>query len=602
VTKRAFVIASLISIVLVPAFSPAFAQDATPAPAACAAGSSGIGDPYFPLLGNSGYDVQHYTLDLDLDVAGGAIASGRATIAAVALIDLCAFNLDFRGLEIDSLSVAGRPATWSRRDAELTVVPARTLAAGAPFTAEIAYHGTPLGQEAPTAGTLLAEVVGGLFGLGAEQKPGAGEGEQYGSGWWRGREEIFIAGEPAGAESWFPVNGHPADKAAYTLRLTVPKPYAVVANGTLTETVDEGAETTTIWESHDPMASYLATLHAGHLQVTESTGPSGLPIRTAFAAPVPAGQRVMFDRLPEIIAFFETVLGPYPFATAGGTVVGAPILFALETQTMPIFGQSLFLGNEALPDEQLVQLESLVAHELAHQWFGNAVSLLRWRDIWLNEGFAAYAQILWIEHDQGEVARNHSIARLYASHAALDQVRDPAQRATLNARDVLEGYVTYNQRFMGGFGAGPRLAREYQDALGVATLAELEDIPAEQGLAQLAAQGVPEWIFPGPGVLTGDPGPDNLFSPTAVYERGALTLHALRLRVGDETFFTILREWTARFHNGNATTQDFVALSEEISGEDLEDFFEAWLYQLALPSLTPPSDAETTPAATPVAS
>jgi hypothetical protein len=146
------------------------------------------------------------------------------------------------------------------------------------------------------------------------------------------------------------------------------------------------------------------------------------------------------------------------------------------------------------------------------------------------------------------------------------------------------------------------LAREYQDALGVATLAELEDIPAEQGLAQLAAQGVPEWIFPGLGVLTGDPGPDNLFSPTAVYERGALTLHALRLRVGDETFFTILREWTARFHNGNVTTQDFVALSEEISGEDLEDFFEAWLYQLALPSLTPPSDAETTPAATPVAS
>jgi aminopeptidase N len=578
------------------------AHDATPAPAACAAGSSGLGDPYFPLLGNSGYDVQHYTLDLDLDVAGGAIDSGSATIEAVALLDLCAFNFDFRGLEIEAISVDGQPATFSRRDAELTIVPARPLAAGTPFIAEIAYHGTPLGQDAPTVGTLLAAVVGGLFGLGTEQKLGIDEGEQYGSGWWRGREEIFIAGEPAGAESWFPVNGHPADKATYTLRLTVPKPYTVVANGRLTETVDEGAATTTVWESHDPMASYLATLHAGRLQIDESTGPGGLPIRTAFAAPVPAGQRVMFDRLPEIIGYFETVLGPYPFESAGGSVVGAPILFALETQTLPIFGQSLFLGNETLPDDQLVELELLVAHELAHQWFGNTVSLLRWQDIWLNEGFATYAQILWIEHDQGEVARNHHIARLYASHAALDRFRDPDQVATLNARDVLEGYQAYNQRFMGGFGAGPRLTQEYQDALGVATLAELETIPAERGLAQLAAQGVPEWIFPGLGVLTGDPGPANLFSPTAVYERGALTLHALRLRVGDEAFFAILREWTARFHNGNATTQDFVALSEEISGEDLEDFFEAWLDQLALPSLTPAQDADATPAATPVAS
>ena len=123
--------------------------------------------------------------------------------------------------------------------------------------------GAPLGQEAPTFGTLVVDVLSGLFGLGGEQKPGPDEGQQYGSGWWTGREEIFVAGEPAGAESWFPVNGHPADKATYTLRLTVPKPFAVVANGTLIETIDEGATTTTVWDSRDPMASYLVTLHAG---------------------------------------------------------------------------------------------------------------------------------------------------------------------------------------------------------------------------------------------------------------------------------------------------------------------------------------------------
>ena len=115
-------------------------------PAGCTAGSSGIGDPYYPLLGNSGYDVQHYTLDLDLDVAGGSIAAGRATIEAVALLDLCAFNLDFRGLEIDTITVDGQPASFTRHGGELTIEPGAPLAAGSRFTTEIAYHGHRSGR------------------------------------------------------------------------------------------------------------------------------------------------------------------------------------------------------------------------------------------------------------------------------------------------------------------------------------------------------------------------------------------------------------------------------------------------------------------------
>ena len=219
----------LLSLTLTPAFT--LAKDATPVPTAagCTAGSSGIGDPYYPLLGNSGYDVQHYTLDLDLDVAGGSIAAGHATIEAVALLDLCAFNLDFRGLEVDAIAVDGQPASFTRHSGELTIDPATVLTAGSRFTTEIAYHGTPIGQDAPTVVTLLGDIFGAILEVGgAEQKPDPEEGEQYGSGWWRGREEIFVAGEPAGAESWFPANGHPADKATYTLRLTVPDPYSVV--------------------------------------------------------------------------------------------------------------------------------------------------------------------------------------------------------------------------------------------------------------------------------------------------------------------------------------------------------------------------------------
>jgi len=591
-------------IVLVLALTPAFtlAQDATPIPAAagCTAGSSGIGDPYYPLLGNSGYDVQHYTLDLDLDleVAGGAITAGNATIEAVALVALCAFNLDFLGLEIEAITVDGQPASFSRHSGELTINPVAPLSAGSRFTTEIAYHGTPIGQEAPTVVTLLGDIFGAILG-GAEQKPGTEEGEQYGSGWWHGREEIFIAGEPAGAESWFPVNGHPADKATYTLRLTVPDPYSAVANGILTETIPTETGTTTVWESHNPIASYLVTFHAGRLDVDVREGPQGLPIRTAFAASVPQGQRVMFDRLPEMLGYFETVFGPYPFESAGGTIVGAPILFALETQTLPVFGEFPMLGNSQLTSDERVGLETLVAHETAHQWFGDAVSLLRWQDIWLNEGFATYAQILWLEHTEGVVARNHHVAYIYAFHAALNPFQDPEQLATLNAKDVIDGYLNFNRRFLGTT-IGEQFARDYQEGLGAATEADLENITGEEGMAQLATLGVTTDYFPGPPARTGDPGATALFSHPIVYERGALTLHALRLTVGDEAFFTILRTWTARFHNGNATTQDFIALAEEISGEPLDDFFDAWLFSPALPTLPSPRDASAGPA-TPIA-
>jgi aminopeptidase N len=587
-----------LSVVLSLTVAAALAQDATPAPVGCTAGSSGIGDPYYPLLGNSGYDVQHYTLDLDLDVAGAAITDGTATIDAIALLDLCAFNLDFLGLEIDAITVDGQPASFTRHSGELTIGPATPLPAGARFTTEIAYHGTPIGQEAPTIATLLGDIFGAILG-GAEQKPGPEQGEQYGSGWWRGREEIFIAGEPAGPESWFPVNGHPADKATYTLRLTVPEPYAVVANGILTETIPTETGTTTVWESRNPMASYLVTLHAGRLTTEVREGPHGLPIRTAFAASVPLGQRVMFDRLPQMIDYFESVFGPYPFESAGATIVGAPISFALETQTLSTFGQIPLVGNMPLTSPELTDLEAIVAHELAHQWFGDAVSLLRWQDIWLNEGFATYAQILWQEHTEGVAARDQHLANIYAFHAALAPFQDPEHLATLNARDVIEGYRYFSRRFL-RTAVADQFLRDYREGLGAVTEADLENITGEEGLAQLATLGVTADYFPGPAARTGDPGPTELFSPSIVYERGALTLHALRLTVGDEAFFTILRTWTNRFHNGNATTEDFIALAEEVSGEQLDDFFDAWLFTPALPEMPSARDASAGPA-TPVA-
>jgi aminopeptidase N len=620
--------------------APALVQGQEATPVACSVGSSGIGDSYFPTMGNAGYDVRHYDLDLDLDVAAGSIVAATATIDALAVLDLCAFNLDFRGLEIDAVMVDGQAAGYERAGAELTIEPARPIASGSTFTVVVAYHGTPHALQptllaglaarmtdddgamaTPGAGARLvatpAEEIGEAFAVeetaldlvapeariaaGAEELAGAGEfagakaGEQFG-GWWTAPGAVFVAGQPRAATDWFPVNEHPADKATYRLQITVPQPYEVVANGTPAEPIDEEVATTFVWSSRDPMASYLVTFHAGELEIEESTGPNGLPIRLAFAPVVPEEERAIYRLLPEMIAYFESVFGPYPFESAGATVVGGRLGFALETQTLPIFGS---YGSDTPLYRDLI--EQVLAHELAHQWCGDLVSVLRWRDIWLNEGCASYAQALWREHTSGPASRDEQLATTYAVLKWKERFRDPAIMATLTAKDILDAYALVRQARGLPLTAGER--QRYVAKVGVASEAELATIPAAQGLEALAALGVSVERFLGVAALTGDPGPglERMFSPDAVYGRGGLALHALRREVGDEAFFAILREWTARYRNGNAETADFVVLAEEVSGRELDALFDKWLFQLPLPELTFEHADVATPVATPTA-
>ncbi len=473
---------------------------APPESARCTSGSIGVGDAYYPTMGNGGYDVQHYDLDLDLDVEGGAIHDATVTIDILALVDLCAFNLDFEGLSIDAISVNGEPADHRRRGKELTVVPGATFPVGSVFTVEIRYHGTPLAaglEPNPMVTEPEPEV-----GLGGEDPDefSAGQGS-----WFVREDEIFILGEPSGHRFWFPVNEHPADKATYTASYTVAKPFDVAANGSLVDEVDNGDTTTFTWSSRDPMASYLVTFHAGRLDIEEMTTAGGIPVLLSFEENVPEAQREVFRKLPEMVAYAETIFGPYPFESIGATVVSDSLGgAALETQTLPVYG-SYATGRDAeLPEWALQEIELTIFHELAHQWFGNAVSLQQWSDIWLNEGFAGYSEVLWVEHAWGRDARDEMLADLV-------------------------------------------------------------------------------WAASSPAII-GDPGRADIFSGE-VYSRGALTMHALRLEVGDIAFFAILHTWSERYHNGNAATADFIALAEELAGKSLRDLFDAWLFQSELPEL-----------------
>ena len=447
-------------------------------------GSAGLGDPYNPAAGNGGYNVTHYDLDLDLDVATGAL-TGLATIEAIALDSLASLNLDLYDLGVSAVAVDGVEASFSREGGELTVM--ADLSRGSAFEIVVGYSGTA-GQITP----------------GSVQIP---------NGWLRSSDGLFTVNEPDGAATWYPVNNHPSDKATYTISVTVAVPYVAVSNGLLREKRTDGASTTFVYASDDPMASYLTVVAVGLFEEAPEAGPDGLPIRNYFSSGVPQVEREFFARQADMMKFFADSFGPYPFDSYGSVVVDADFAAALETQTMSTFGRGVLQLGEAV-----------VAHELAHQWFGNSVTPASWKDIWLNEGFATYAQWLWSESIEGPGAVEERVREAYGAMSGLNLI-----------------------------------------ALGV---------EPEVAVTRAAQQ------YPPPG----NPPLDNLFN-AAVYQRGALTLHALRLRVGDATFFEVLRSYAAAFRHQNASTDDFIELAEEIAGEDLDDLFTAWLFGTVIPPL-----------------
>jgi aminopeptidase N len=426
-------------------------------------------DAYLPEHGNSGYRATHYDLQLDYRIAPPRL-SGRAKISAVAEQLLVAFSLDLGPFRIDRVQVDGAPARYSHDAGKLRIRPAVAVAAGAAFTVEVRYLGRP---------RPVHSHWGDL-------------------GWEQLQDGALVASQPIGAPSWFPCNDHPADKATYRIAVTAAARYTVVANGSLRARRPAPAGTTTwVYEQPAPMSTYLATVQIGRYhQLGLGDGP--IPQRAA----VPSRLLVPFDRdfarQPDMMTAFERLFGPYPFTEYGVVVVGEPLDVPVEAHGLSIFGSNHVDGHRTY--------ERLIAHELAHQWFGNSLTVAGWRHIWLNEGFAKYAEWLWSEVSGREPAPVHA-ARSWAVVSRLRQ-------------DV-------------------RIA---------------------------------------------DPGVRRMFDDR-VYQRGALTLHALRTTVGDQAFFALVQDWAATYRHGTVTTDDFVRLAARHSAEKLDGLFRAWLYEPALPAL-----------------
>ncbi len=321
-------------------------------------------DPYFPKAGNGGYDVTHYALDLGYEPATGRL-TGTATISARATQALSAFDLDLEGLSVHGVTVDGEGARWDRAGQELTVRPRDTLARDKTFRVTVRYSGTPK--------TITDQD-------GSEE------------GWLRTADGALALGEPTGSMAWFPGNHHPSDKASYELTMTVPKGLRAVSNGELVRERSTGGRTAFTWRTAEPMASYVATVAVGDYDVRRSTTADGLPVYVAVEPALAEASRTVLGRIPEVTRWAADTFGPYPFSSTGAIVHGdTDVGYALETQNRPAF--------PGVPDTLLL------VHEIAHQWYGNSVTPKTWRDMWLNEGFATYAEWLWQEEHGGDSAQ-----------------------------------------------------------------------------------------------------------------------------------------------------------------------------------------------------
>jgi aminopeptidase N len=447
------------------------AAAATAPTAATDAGADGIGDPYYPLDGNGGINVLSYDVRDRYRFASGRL-SGTTIVTLRTKQQLSSFDLDFL-LPVSRVKLSTGRATFDVPEHhELRITPRHEIPAHTVLRATITYAGKPAHQSYSSE-----------------------------SNWVANAHEAEAVNEPHMAPWWFPSNDHPLDKARMSIRVTVPGDKQVVSNGRLVGVRRHAGLATYHWGGGGPMATYLAFFVAGHFQVRTGTS-HGLTYYLAVSRGLPTSLRHAamrgLSRTPAIVHWLQQEAGPYRFDETGGVVTSLDPGFSLENQTRPVYPRGVF--------------QLLMVHELAHQWFGDSVSVHHWSDVWLNEGFATYMEHRWTEAHGGESTSTWL-------HGVYDSEPDTSS-------------------FWNGVVSDPG-----------------------SGIAQLFAFNV-------------------------VYQRGGMTLAALRNVIGEPTFATLVQLWTRQNRYGHGTTDAFEALAEKVSGQDLTGFFDAWVRSSAKPDAT----------------
>ncbi|MFJ9426716.1 M1 family metallopeptidase [Streptomyces sp. NPDC101249] len=345
----------------------------------------GIGDRLFPTLGNPGYDVAAYHLDFTYSGDNRAPLAAVTTIDAWTTADLDRINLDFAHGTVESVEVDGEPADFTGAGEDLVVTPEEPLSAGSLTRITVRHTSDPVGSD------------------------------DSDGGWVRTADGLAMANQADAAHLVFPCNDHPSDKAMFTIRITAPNDYTAVANGLPTGRHRTARTTTWTYRTKHPMATELAQVSIGRSSVVRREGPGGLPVRDVVPSKDREALEPWLAKTPDQIAWMESKVGPYPFETYGVLMAQASTGFELETQTLSLFEKDIFTE----PAYPKWYVESIMVHELSHQWFGDSVSPRTWSDLWLNEGHATWYETLYAD----ETAHRPMETRMKAAYGASDTWR-----------------------------------------------------------------------------------------------------------------------------------------------------------------------------------
>ncbi len=419
----------------------------------------------------TGFDIQKYEINLQINdvsryISGYVIADVHAEEA------LSSIQYNLWNLTVSEVLVDDVPVTFTHQNGIINIP--LNVVAGQDFTTKVTYSGYPV----------LSPNV-------------------YQIGMFFSTNTVFTISDPDAGRYWWPCYDHPWDKAVVDLHIRMRSDWKVASNGLRQGIVNHGDGTsTTSWIGHNPMTTYLVCITAGpYLEFEQYAG--DLLIQNFVMPNQYNNAQVDFANLPAMIDYFGEIFGEYPFEKYGQAVVSMSTFGAMEHQTMTTLGNFILTGNGAY--------ELIVAHELAHQWFGNSVSFLTFADVWLSEGFATYSEHLWVDKQLGWDAATQYIQSSYHNY-----------------------YISY------------------ENTNGAKTVY--------------------------------DPSFNSYFSPPS-YEKGASVLHMLRLKMGDAQFFELIQTWYATYRNHNAITSEFQAMAEQISGLDLQQFFQQWIYSPGIPSI-----------------
>jgi aminopeptidase N len=537
-------------------------------------GAPSLNDPIFEWMGNGGYDAQDYNISLRFGTDKRS-TSGVTTMEALATQDLSQFNLDFGTMSVSSVTVNGAAARFQQGDPELVIVPAQPLKTGERFRVTVSYAGTPGSRSNPN---------------------------EFGDRFWLlNNNTLTVVSQPSSMFMWSPVNEHPSDKATFTVALTAPKTDTAVVSGVLMGSVDnaDGSRTTT-FRLGTPTTTYVVMFSVGNYRLEEQGKVGEVRVRHYLSPATSAAMREAVLETPKIVSFFNERLTPYPFAEVGVITTDNRIGFALETQTLVTLPASFGRG------EDVVENTMVVAHEIAHLWFSSLVTYKTNRDIWVHEGFATYLGELYAsERYRGQYSLEENIKGNYPSVVNglfVNQFSRPTLVAFLKSA---LGSAALKQESIGTAlevifsGTLPETYRDSIVKRAPATFSALADaiavlpfetviVPAraQYALLELAgrAQRTPPvgWdVLTPPGALKAG---DNLFNQ-GVYARGSMAVFALRNRIGETAFWRLLRAYLEKYKFGNASNEDFFALTGELSGAGARAFLERWVNDARTPDL-----------------